>query len=66
MSAKQTFLRERECKGSVRYVPQGGLRVNETSGPAGVDMSSVVYINRPVLAALGEPKKVTITVEVEN
>jgi len=45
MTAKQTFLRERECKGSVRYVLQGGLEVGEKAGPAGVDMSSVVYVN---------------------
>ncbi len=66
MTAKQTFLRERECKGSVRYVPVVGLQVDGKPTPSGVDMTSVVYVNRPVLEALGNPAKMTITVEADK
>ncbi len=54
----QTFKRERECKGSVRYVP------DEAQVPAGTELTSVVYLQRSLLAQLGNPQNLKVTVEV--
>ncbi len=54
----QTFKRERECKGSVRYVP------DSAQVPAGTELTSVVYLQRSVLAQLGDPQSLKVTVEV--
>jgi len=53
----QMFKRERECKGSVRYVPDAA------QVPAGTELTTVVYVQRTVLAALGDPASLKVTVE---
>ncbi|MBN1511987.1 MAG: hypothetical protein JXB13_08220 [Phycisphaerae bacterium] len=53
----QTFQRERECKGSVRYVPDPGAVA------AGTELTSVVYVQRSVLAKLGDPQSLKLTLE---
>ena len=53
----QIFKRERECKGSVRYVP------DPAQTPAGTELTTVVYVQRSVLAKLGDPAALKITVE---
>ncbi len=54
----QMFKRERECKGSVRYIP------DTAQVPAGTELTSVVYLQRSVLAQLGNPANLKVTVEV--
>ncbi len=54
----QQFKRERECKGSVRYVP------DSAHVPAGTELTTVVYLQRSILAQLGDPANVKVTVEV--
>ena len=54
----QMFKRERECKGSVRYVP------DPAATPAGTELTTVVYVQRAVLAKLGDPQSLKLTVEV--
>jgi hypothetical protein len=53
----QTFKRARECKGSVRYVPDA------REVPAGTELTTVVYVQRGVLAKLGDPQNLKVTVE---
>lgn len=53
----QIFKRERECKGSVRYVPDA------SQVPAGMELTTVVYVQRGVLATLGDPPILKLTVE---
>lgn len=52
----QQFRRERECKGSVRYVP------DPSQVPAGTELTTVVCIQRSVLSKLGEPQSLKVTV----
>jgi hypothetical protein len=54
----QVFKRERECKGSVRYVPDAA------QVPAGTELTTVIYLQRSVLAKLGDPQSLKLTVEV--
>ncbi len=54
----QAFQRERECKGSIRYVP------DTSQVPAGTELTTVVYVQRSVLAKLGDPQSLKLTVEV--
>ncbi len=53
----QMFKRERECKGSVRYVP------DPSQVPMGTELTTVVYVQRSVLTSLGDPQSLKLTVE---
>jgi hypothetical protein len=62
--ARQTLKIEQEKKHSIRYVPAGKADVRVDGKSTAVDeIASVVYIDKAVLALLGNPKEVTLTVE---
>ncbi|HSW45465.1 MAG TPA: hypothetical protein VLM89_07835 [Phycisphaerae bacterium] len=65
--ARQVLEIERSCKHSIRYVPRPNTAAEvvlaDGSGKAVDEIASVVYVSKEVLALLGNPKHVVLSVE---
>ena len=57
--ATQTFTTAKNCAKVVRFAPVGKA---EVAGKGVEELSNSVYISKAVLAKLGDPEKITITV----
>ena len=58
-TATQAFTTEKECKHVIRYQPEGKAKVGEQSVD---ELSSSVYVSKTVLALLGNPEKIMVTI----
>jgi len=60
--ATQTFTTEKECKHVIRFAPEGKADVG---GQAVDELSSSIYVSKTVLALLGNPEKITVSVAAQ-
>jgi len=63
MIATQEFIPDKDCKHSIRFAPNSKTIVNERQTED--DITSGIYIGRAMLARLGDPKEIIVTVEAK-
>lgn len=63
MIATQEYVPDKECKHSIRFTPNSKTLVNERQTED--DITSGIYVNRAMLARLGDPDRISITIEAK-
>ena len=64
MIATQEFIPDKDCKHSIRFAPNSNTIVNERETTED-DITSGIYIGRAMLARLGDPKEIIVSIEAK-